>query len=306
MKTSNLIDKYLESLAINAISDHTFKAYRSDLSQFFLHGDKKNKSEKSTHQDLNKWTPLELSRHLTEFQGLEATSRARKITVIRNFLKWAHKEGHLKADLSAILKTPRYNRKLPHFLSVDEALQVWKTSQRSPFTVREQCLFAMLYGGGLRVGEAATLQWRHVNWGQSQVLVKGKGSKERVVPLLKETTKLLEQLKDVAENLCLKAGVKFSVNIPLFLNQKAQGLTTRTLYRLIAELGTAAGLERPLHPHMLRHSYATHLLESGAHLRGIQELLGHSSLQTTQRYTHVTSDQLARTLEDSHPLAKKK
>jgi len=299
----DLIDKYLKSIEISMTSEHTRKAYRSDLNGFFMaleKGKKVQNTALSHVENLHDWTPAKLSQRLTKIRQLAPATRARKITVLRGFFRWVHEQGHTKTNLASILKAPRQYRPLPHFLSVDEALTLWKRVQQDPYTLREQALFTLLYGGGLRISEAQSLKWKNVSFNLGQITVLGKGNKQRIVPLVPAALEKLRVLKTLRE------ATSSDQDHAVFTNAQGRALNVRSLFRLVAELGQRAGLNRPLHPHMLRHSYATHLLESGSHLRGIQELLGHASLQTTQRYTHVTQDQLARVMESAHPLGSRK
>jgi len=266
----DLIAKYLNFIEEKYPSKETGRAYASDLKGLLgsLH---------TLDQDLIIKKVLTLTRYAP-------ATRGRKLAALKGFLRWAFEESHISRDLTPLLGSVKVPRKLPHFLSADEAIHLWTflKSDTSNAGTQNQLIFLLMYGSGLRVSEVAGLTLDRVNLEKKAVEILGKGKKWRWVPLLDEACMLFKKL-DALET--------FSV---------------RTLHRRIHRMGLKAGLERPLHPHMLRHSFATHLLESGANLRNIQELLGHSSLETTQRYTHVTLDQMAMTLENKHPINSKK
>ncbi|MFM6929486.1 MAG: tyrosine-type recombinase/integrase, partial [Bdellovibrio sp.] len=210
-----------------------------------------------------------------------------------SFFSWAFTEENLlERDLSLQVICPKVPKKLPHFLSVDEILSVLKTfDEKNKVPLKEKVLFLLLYGGGLRISEACNLRWNSVHPEQKILRVMGKGNKERVVALPSMTIQALKKWKK--EN---------SFDEYVFGEKP---LVQRTAYEMVRQSGVRAGLLKPLHPHALRHSFATHLLTSGANLRTLQELLGHESLQATEKYTHLGIDQLARTMEKLHPLGKK-
>jgi integrase/recombinase XerC/integrase/recombinase XerD len=195
--------------------------------------------------------------------------------------------------LPKILVAPKVSHKIPHFISVDEViaiLQLFKKADLSIHDRHNQVLFLLLYGCGLRVSEACNLKWKNINLHQRALKVLGKGNKERLISMPILTQSLLISLKEIS--------------IADFI-WGDKPLHTRTAYNYISKLGQKAKLHKPIHPHALRHSFATHLLNDGADLRIIQELLGHSTLSSTEKYTHVSMDQLSRTMESFHPLAKK-
>jgi site-specific recombinase XerD len=269
----DLITKYLILLDKKFQSRETFRAYSGDLKAFF-----------AGQKVLDRTEILQRTLTLTSFAP---ASRQRKMASLKGFLRWAYDGGHTPEDFSLSLRGGGKNaRRLPHFLSVDEALLLWNflSTHGKPI---DQMIFLLMYGSGLRVSEVAGLEVSRFSSLKGSVEVLGKGKKWRWVPLVKDAVKVCNE----------NQGEKFLVEAA-----PRQNYSVRTLHRHIQKLGRDAGLARPLHPHMLRHSYATHLLEGGAHLRTIQELLGHSSLQTTQAYTHITLDSLAATLEAKHPI----
>jgi site-specific recombinase XerD len=308
--------KYLNYMAlVQSVSPQTVRAYASDLDQaykirklgeFAVDLDstppcsfspfRSGRLEKLT-ATLNPDVLLKMSREaLTEWSALSPASRNRKSACLKSFLHWLYQEGHIDRDLSDQIYSPKVPVRLPHFISLDEALAVLKAvedevekakNDKSKKTaVQKRALILLLYGGGLRVSEACNLKWTDLQRNKNVIRILGKGSKERLVAVPKAVMIAIGALPRKTEFL-------FGQN----------PLNTRIAYSLVREAGQRAQLIKPLHPHALRHSFATHLLASGANLRTLQELLGHSSLAATQKYTHMSIDQLARTMEKHHPLA---
>lgn len=286
-KLAENIDKYLKFMTfVKSASPLTIKHYSLDLKQAFNY---ENSSASLSEAELlatargafNQWAHLSLA------------SRNRKAATLKSFFSWAFDESLTERDLSLQITCPKVPKKLPHFLSVDEALAVFKSfDSDKEVSLKEKVLFLLLYGGGLRVSEACNLKWSEVFMSQKILRVTGKGSKERVIALPTLTVQVLLTWKKES-----------GFNEFVFGEEP---LNPRTAYDMVKLSGQRAGLLKPLHPHALRHSFATHLLSSGANLRTLQELLGHESLQATEKYTHLGIDQLARTLENLHPLGKGK
>lgn len=227
---------------------------------------------------------------LQQWASLSLASRNRKIATLKSFLSWAYDEKLTAKDLSERVTCPKVPRKLPHYLSVDEVTSLMKSLERdaSPQGAHARVLTLLLYGGGLRVSEACNLKWKDVDLDRRLARVTGKGSKERLVPFPERTAEAMRALGR-------RGDYVFGIG----------PLATRKAYDWIRAAGEKAGLHHRLHPHALRHSFATHLLGGGANLRTLQELLGHESLRATERYTHLGIDQLARTMEAHHPLGAK-
>lgn len=303
------ISKYLKFMSfIKSSSPLTLRAYWVDLRQAFdLPQEvlKPGKGPVGTRQ-FNiegplfrsagpEWTERKLldqaRKALSSWGGLSAASRNRKAATLKSFFGWCYQESLTESDLSSRIHCPKVPRKVPHFLSVDEIVSIIKSfdeTEGEESTEGERLLFFLLYGGGLRVSEACSLRW--TNFSGRQLRVLGKGSKERLVPLPDAVVRLLNRRK------------KNAVGPFLF---GVEPLDTRKAFDWIRRRGVKARLMKPLHPHALRHSYATHLLSGGANLRTLQELLGHDSLQATEKYTHLGVDQLARAMEKGHPLGKR-
>ena len=314
IKIKNYIQAYLRHLEyIKTLSPNTVKSYCTDLKQllsFFLPYTKSFLSEKqiTIYKDpLQKFLlsktlkskNFAAGKHLQEilYKGikhslrkwsvLSPASRSRKHACLKSWLKWLFLKGWITSDMQSKIKLPALPVRLPHYLSVDEALHLIKTIQKNMKTWQEErdfLLILLLYGGGLRVSEACNLKWNQIDLNQSVLRIKGKGNKERLAVLPKLALRLLKKQK----------------NRQGFLFEKT--FSSRKAYNRVRYWGIQASLNKPISPHTLRHSFATHLLNSGADLRCLQELLGHKSLTATQKYTHLSLSHLSNVLEQRHPL----
>ncbi len=304
---TEIVVKFLERLDFKEKkSPHTVLAYSNDLAQTFdknmgnnsPKGPKIDGSESYSWPDLpfmdaEEWHQL-VSVYVRSISSLEPSTRNRKIATLKKFYHFLKEEGWMDT-VHPLLISPKRPQKIPNFLTMDEALAVLKSFEKVPKEAervrwfRGEILFLLLYGTGLRVSEACHLQWTDVNLSRREMRVLGKGQKQRVISFPVLLMKKLGALRDTQQQKYIWG------NLPL---------QTRTAYNDIRLCGVRAGLNKSIHPHALRHSFATHLLDDGADLRVIQELLGHSSLSATERYTHVSLQKLAQTLEDFHPLSK--
>lgn len=301
---ANLARKYLKYLDdVKTASPHTIKSYATDLEQFFsffnkrknLYGLEGKLIEGVTPRFLDEWTDADLLLSSQKVQrlwsSLKPASRNRKVATLKSFFGWLFENHFIEQDLSLQLVSPKVPARIPHFLSVDEvwalfkALDDSKTSDQKTLT-----LLGLLYGGGLRVSEACNSLWSNFDSSSGTLRIVGKGGVERLAALPAAVAKNLDKLPHAG---------------PYILGGD-EALHTQTAYLWIRGLGARAGLLKPLHPHALRHSFATHLLNGGSDLRVLQELLGHKSLAATQKYTHLSMDSLTRTLENHHPLGRKK
>jgi len=279
-----LISDFLFDLeSIETSSPATLKAYALDLRQAF-----KNVNLSSQDQDFEKSLLHLCYKAQRNWSKLKPASLSRKTATLKSFLSWLHRNSYTEKNVAFLLNFPRNSQRLPDYLSVDEIVAVFKAATEKDANPIGLTLLALLYGGGLRISEACGMRWTHYDSNKQQLRVLGKGRKERIVVLPKSMALILDRLPRAGEYL---------------LKEK---MNPRKAYEVIRTLGAQAGLNRPLHPHTLRHSYATHLLVSGADLRSLQELLGHSSLNSTQRYLHLNIEQIAHALEKHHPLGKLK
>jgi len=240
--------------------------------------------------------------------GATAATTARKISTLRSFGRYLLRQGEVKANVAAQLKTPKVPRPLPHFLTVDEAFRVVEAPaedlhREDALRARDTALLELLYGAGLRVSELAGLRLEALDLAQQRVRVLGKGQKERLAPFGGPAKVALEGWIEERASVHERRGAKAPTD-KLFLGQRGTELTVRQVQNIVRRYGALGAGRGDLHPHALRHTCATHLLDAGADLRGIQELLGHASLSTTQRYTHVTIDRLMAVYDKAHPLAR--
>ena len=224
----------------------------------------------------------------------KAVSVARKLATFRSFFRYLMRQGVVEANPAKEIRGPKLPKQLPHFLSVDEVFRLVEAPKRDQWRGRrDSAILEVLYSSGLRVSELVGLNRDNVNLNEGWVRVIGKGSKERLVPWGQ---------KAVAAVNDWMGDQKSSENV-VFVNEKGTRLTVRSVERIVQKYVKQCGIMKTVTPHTLRHSFATHLLEGGADLRGIQELLGHASLSTTQKYTHVTMDQIMKEYDKAHPRA---
>jgi site-specific recombinase XerD len=276
-----ILDFLLEIENVDAVSPATIKAYTLDLNQAFKGAKLSVSAGKDFEKSMLRWC-YEAQKN---WSNLKPNSRSRKTATLKSFLNWLHRKSYTGKNLAHLLNFPKNSQRLPDHLSVDEVMALFKAVKPDDWKTRT--LLTLLYGGGLRVSEGCGLKWSNLNLSSGQMRVVGKGQKERLVVLPANVSASLSGLPKTNE---------------FVLGEK---MNPRKAYELIRQLGARAGLSRPLHPHTLRHSYATHLLVSGADLRSLQELLGHSSLNSTQRYLHLNLDHIAEALEKHHPMSKK-
>jgi len=292
------IDRFQHYLAVERnVSMHTCAAYRRDLGEFrtFLaaHGG-------AAAADLQRIDHLLLRRYLAELHKRnQRTSIARKLSALRTFFRYLVREGALPANPAEAVATPKRNRYLPKTLSVDEATALMERGHGATLlALRDRAILELLYSSGLRVSELTGLNVGGLDLRENLVRVLGKGRKERIVPVGRKAHEALRAY--------LEARGALGDDQPLFVNQRGGRLTPRSVQRHLKVRLLKAGVLKDISPHALRHSFATHLLDGGADLRAIQELLGHASLSTTQRYTQVSVDQLMAVYDRAHPRSKKK
>ena len=296
------VASFLEFLASERrASPHTVSAYRRDLEQLarFI-DDQRGEGVSPGPIDvyfLRQWLGS-LSRVVAP------PSVGRKIAAVKAFFRFLRKRGLVEKDPAADLASPKARRPLPTFLGVDAAREVVETpTGDEPTPARDRALLELLYGSGLRVSELVRLDQRHVDLDAGLVHVLGKGKKERIVPLGRPTVKALRAYLAVRSALPKRGSVVDPA--ALFITRRGARLGVRQVQLLVHRYGALGAGRADLHPHALRHTCATHMLEGGADLRAIQEMLGHASLATTQRYTHVSLEQLMKVYDGAHPLAKR-
>lgn len=279
-------------------SPHTCRAYEGDLMRWVDHLE--NRYENPNIESLSACTPADLRGYLSELHEKNApVSIARALSAIRAFLRFCRNKNWIQRDIGGWVPSPRAQRPLPRFLNVDDALELLKAPEATHWLGRrDRALLELLYGCGLRVSEAVSLNESDIEMKEGWVRVHGKGGKQRQVPMGEPAQQALKDYLSVR----LRES-QDEQGRPLFLNYRGTRLSTRSVARalarhLVRSVATAQGIS----PHGLRHSFATHLLAAGADLRVIQELLGHSRLSTTQRYTHVDLGHMMDDYRSNHPL----
>lgn len=297
---------FFSHLDVNrGLSPHTLRAYQSDIQAFqewlpgFIAEKEQDGREEIPLHDL----PSAYISHLSG-RKLSKTSMARKGSAIKSFFKFLMKERFFKEHaLPLIFPRPKLPRRLPEFLSMEEVqslLVAVSKAPDSPLKLRNRAIIELLFSSGVRVGELVALDWQHIDWEQAEFRILGKGDRERMAFA---SNRAMEALKAYGQAWEALSGSTSQYNHPFFLNKDGQRLNVRSIRRLLIELGQVAQLDKPLHPHVFRHSFATHLLNHGVDLRIVQELLGHISIRSTQIYTHISTERLKRAYLKAHPRA---
>ncbi len=293
------------------LSPHTRRAYASDVKQLTTHTGAEVAPTEVGRDHVRAWLASLHKRRSPATLG-------RKLASVRSFYRWLVREGVVREDPTAGIPMPRMAQRLPHPLSVDDCEQLMTRDQRGDpkrlegdgprawrarwMLARDRAMVELLYGSGIRIGELVALDVRDLELAAREVRVMGKGRKERVVPIPEQARLALKDWLDLRRHV----GV---MNEPLFISlrprkeEKPRRLAAREARRILGERAVSADLSEHVHPHRLRHSYATHLLDMGADLREIQELLGHASLSTTQKYTAVSIEHLREAYDGAHPRA---
>ena len=300
--------KYIELYAFflkneKNYSNYTIVSYRNDLIQFFNY----LKLYRILKDDKIEYVDRSVMRKYIVYlkkSDYSARSISRKISTVRSFFKFCLREGIIKVNPTINLITPKIDKKLPYFLYLQEVNKLIEAPLKNTiFGIRDRAILELLYGTGIRVGELVNLNICNIDLYEKTIIVFGKGSKERILPLGNPSIRAIQEYL-TSRNLSEK---KIFVNKndleALFLNRLGGRLTTRSIRRIIIKYMKMAGLNKKISPHVLRHSFATHLLGGGADLRSVQELLGHKSLSTTQIYTHITKERLKTIYKKSHPRA---
>ncbi|MCB1008367.1 MAG: tyrosine recombinase XerC [Acidobacteria bacterium] len=287
-----------------ALSEHTVRAYRGDLERFvdFLATDFFERDAATLRPE--EVDALAIRSHLAALarRGASRRTQGRALAAVRACFRWACRVGLLSANPAARVRTPKTPKTLPGHLRPGEVETLIEApAGGTELELRDRALLELLYATGLRVSEAVSLDWRDLDLGGRTLRVLGKGGKERMVPFGRPALDALRAWRERWEGV---RRVGSDDRDPVFLNRRGGRLTDRSARRVVDRWVEATSLRRGIHPHTLRHSFATHLLERGADLRSIQELLGHASLATTQRYTHVDLERLLSVYRESHPRAR--
>jgi integrase/recombinase XerC len=290
------IDKFLHSLRQRNASVHTLKAYTGDLDNFAAYVDARD------WRNIDHLTIRGFLSHLYE-KGLGKTSVARALAAVRSFYRWLAQEGVVEHNPAALVSTPKLPKKLPRVPTIEEMNTVLdgQMPEVASFPERDRIMFELLYGCGIRNSELIGINLDDIRLSSEAILIRGKGKKERYVPFGDSVKAALavylpQRQQTLAE--------RKKITTALLINQRGGRLTTRSVGRIIKKVAVAKGLSPDVHPHTLRHAFGTHMLEEGADLRSIQEMLGHERLSTTQRYTQLSMKHVLEVYDQTHPRAK--
>jgi len=302
----NLISDFIESLATEkGFSENTCRGYRQDLAEFF---DFCAASQVMGPKHAEDKQPIAIgdvdSIAIRSYLGYlhrrnKKSTIARKLSALRSFFKFLVRKGLRKDNPAEPILTPKQKQAIPAYLPVDEMFRLLDSIRaRNILDIRNRAIFETLYSCGIRVSELVGLDTGDVDSGQGLIRVLGKGGQERIVPIGANALGAIAAYRQDLEHEC---GISKKQAGPLFLNKNKGRLSARSVARILDKLVAACGLLTPVSPHTLRHTFATHMLDAGADLRVVQEFLGHKSLSTTQKYTHVSIDRLMETYDKAHP-----
>ena len=312
---TSLVEDYLRVLANErGASMHTLRAYRRELQGFADFAAERYGAgqpvEAIEHTQIRAYLGTLYDR------GLSKASAARALAAVRSWFKWLARAGYLDKNVATLVATPRLPKHLPRVPSIEEMNRVVDSvdEDAASWPTRDRAILEMLYGCGIRNAELTGLNLKDIYWANEAILVRGKGQKQRYVPLGDAAAQALRAyIAERSARLAACGKAKGTTTPALFLNLQLRGLgkpggearlTVRSVGRIVKRIAILRGLSADVHPHTLRHAFGTHLLEEGADLRAIQELLGHERLSTTQRYTQLTTAQLTQVYDRTHPRAK--
>lgn len=290
-----ILDQFLHYLIVEkGLSKNTIEAYHHDLNRFFNHLKEKKIREIRSVDKLDVRTFLLTLKR----QGLSAKTMVRNLAAIRAFFQFLIQEGTLEVNPIEELGSPKVTKTLPEILTLKEVEQLLEQPNlQTPLGIRDRAMLEILYATGMRVSELTHLPINQVNLESGYVLLYGKGSKERIVPFGSEAMKWVIHYLKTARGKLTKGKESHS----LFINRSGKEMSRQRFWRNLKEYGQKAGIRKRITPHLLRHSFASHLLERGADLRSVQLMLGHVDISTTQIYTHVTGERLKRIHQRYHP-----
>lgn len=290
------IGKFLDSLRQRNASFHTIKAYTGDLENFAAHAGPRN------------WRSLDhlaIRGFLSSLyeKGLSKTSVARALAAVRSFYRWLAQEGVVEQNPASLVSTPKLPKKLPRVPTIEEMNIVLdgQMPEEASFPERDGIMFELLYGCGIRNSELIGVNLDDIRLSSEAILIRGKGKKERYVPFGDSVKTALAAYLPVRQQMLAEQRKNTSA---LLINRRGGRITTRSVGRIVKKIAMAKGLSPDVHPHTLRHAFGTHMLEEGADLRSIQEMLGHERLSTTQRYTQLSMKHVLEVYDQTHPRAK--
>jgi integrase/recombinase XerC len=290
------IDKFLQSLRQRNASVHTIKAYTQDLNNFAVHVGSRN------WRNIDHLTIRGFLSQLYE-KGLDKTSVARALAAVRSLYRWLAQEGVVEQNPAALVSTPKLPKKLPRVPTIEEMNGVLdgQMPEVASFPERDRMMFELLYGCGIRNSELIGINLDDIRLSSEAILIRGKGKKERYVPFGDSVKTALASYLPARQQRLAERGKSTAA---LLINQRGGRLTSRSVGRIIKKIAVAKALSPDVHPHTLRHAFGTHMLEEGADLRSIQEMLGHERLSTTQRYTQLSMKHVLEVYDQTHPRAK--
>jgi len=303
-----LIEQFLEHLRYERnVSAHTLRNYASDLEQFVNHiAPVDPKSGARRFPELKNVDHLTIREWLAELHSAQKkkASIARKLAALRTFFQFLVREGLLESNPAKLVSTPRQEKKLPKHLSIEEAIKFIETPDtNTDLGKRDRAMLELMYATGIRVAELTTLNLADIDFRNQLIRVTGKRRKQRIVPFGDPAANAIRDYLKVRDKFLMSSPISDRDDEAVFLNYQGTRITTRSVGRMVEKyIKICAGVHR-ISPHALRHSFATHLLDSGADLRDIQELLGHARLSTTQVYTHVSMEKLVEVYDKAHPKA---
>jgi integrase/recombinase XerC len=292
------VAKFIRALQERNSSPHTIKAYTTDLAEF---------AEYVGPQDWHDIDHVLIRGYLSSLyeRGLSKTSVARALAALRSFYRWLAQEGVVEQNPAALVATPKLAKKLPRVPTIEEVNTLLDSTMPECSAVpdRDLVILELLYGCGIRNSELIGINVDDIRWSNEVLLVRGKGRKERYVPFGDAANAVVRAYLPVRQKIL--ADAKRTTERALLVNLRGTRLTTRSVGRIVKQIAVANGLSPDVHPHTLRHAFGTHMLEEGADLRAIQEMLGHERLSTTQRYTQLTVKHVMEVYDRTHPHANK-
>ncbi|NLS53502.1 tyrosine recombinase XerC [Hafnia alvei] len=289
------VEAFLRFLRVERqLSPHTIESYHHQLTAII---------EIVAPAGLRDWRQLDATQvrmiiARSKRKGLEAASLALRLSALRSFIDWQVSQGVMSVNPAKGISAPKQARHLPKNLDVDDVNRLLDIDASDPLAVRDRTMLEVMYGAGLRLSELVGLDCRHMNMASGEVWVMGKGSKERKLPIGRTAIHWLEQWLQLRE-------IYDPVDDAVFVSKLGKRISVRSVQKRFAEWGVKQGVTSHINPHKLRHSFATHMLESSGDLRAVQELLGHANLTTTQIYTHLDFQHLAKVYDAAHPRAKR-
>ncbi len=306
---NDFVDTFIEYLRDQrGFSKHTVRSYFVDLRQFFdfISSREDDRTDENAERVPETIGPLIIRKYLGSMYGkYSRSSIARKLSAVRSFFLFLEKKSLYTGNPAANIATPKQEKHLPGYLSVDDVFRLLeKPGKKKPLELRDLAILEMLYSCGIRASELEALNVSSIDFKERVVRIIGKGNKERIVPVGRKAIQAISLYLDATLSLRKKSG-GHSQESPLFVNFRGGRLSVRSIGRIIKKYAIESGLSSEISPHYMRHSFATHLLDGGADLRSVQELLGHENLSTTQKYTHVSLDRLMAVYDKAHPRSRK-